>query len=124
MLNYFFYCFYCLASAKRFDRAEAAVTVLAFLLGSLLIDIYTIIAATFVSKVQFKPVLIILVLAMEWWIHRIYFRPKLYEKMVARYAQGEPHRLRYALAGVVLLLVIIFLPFLVLKTNYLLRASH
>lgn len=116
LTNYLFYCFYCGISAKKSDRAEAAEALLTLWLFFTVMDFYTLLIGILGVKSHFfvagggAGILAHLVLS------RYYFRPRPYSDLLTSYAQnGEPHRVRYALTGVGILLTSIFLPFLIMK---------
>ena len=117
-LNYLFYCFYCLASKKRIDRAEASLSALAFFIAFAVVDIYTLFIGLIHIKSHFSIVVITCVILAQVLLHFTYSRPRVYAPLVTYYEQGEPNRLRFALIGVSLLLIVIFLPFPLMKASH------
>lgn len=83
-----------------------------------LMDLYTLFIVTIGSKSHFIGVLICIGFFVRIALVRYYFRPQLYTDLVTHYEQeGEPHRVQYALTGLCVLLVSMFLPFLILKVG-------
>jgi hypothetical protein len=117
VLNYLFYCFYCLTLKKRTDRAEASLSLLAFFIAFATVDIYTLCIGLFHTKSHFSIAGITSIILAQVLLHFTYSRPRVYAPLVIRYEQGEPNRLRFALVGVGLLLTVIFLPFPLIKAN-------
>jgi len=116
LVNYFFYCFYCFVSAKKFDRAGAAGDFLTLLFFFAIMDVYTITIGILNVKSHFTVAGIVFGVFSLLVLNRYYFRPRRYADVIAHYEQnGEPHRVRYALIGISLLLAIIFIQFPLIK---------
>jgi hypothetical protein len=116
VLNYLFYCFYCLTSVKNFDRVGAARAGLLLLGTFLFMDVYSFYVAMTGSQASFFAVLIVAGFAVRRLLGYYYFLPQYYASLVTAYqAEGEPARVRYALTGLGLLLGSLFLPFWLLR---------
>jgi hypothetical protein len=117
-LNYLFYCFYCLTSAKNFDRVGAARAGLFLLCTFLLMDVYSFYIGMTGSQASFFVGVIVAGFVARLLLVYCYFRPRHYDSLVIAYQEkGEPARVRYALTGAVLLFGSLFLPFWFLRAG-------
>lgn len=114
-MNYLFYCFYCLVSAKKFDREGTARDFLLFFITFTIINIYIIVIGLLDIKSRYCFAIVVIGLAGHV-IFSKYYKKSMYNNILENYEQnGEPHRVRYALIGTALLLTSLFLPFLLIK---------
>jgi hypothetical protein len=117
VFNYLFYCFYCLTSAQNSDRAGASRSALFLFVFFALLDAYTLLVTLWGRNAHFFATGAGSAVSTQALLYFTYYRSKAYAPLVTRYAQGEPKRLRLALTGAVLLLSVMFLPFLLLKAS-------
>ena len=118
LLDYIFYCFFCLTSAKNADRVGAARAGLFLFVVFIFMDLYTLLAVATDSKPHFLGALLCMGFLLRLALVRYYFPHRFYTEQVAHYEQaGEPRRVQYALTGLCLLLTSLFLPFLILKVG-------
>jgi len=74
-VNYIFYCFFCLVSAKNFDRAGAARAGLLLFFVFAVMDVYTLFIGVLGIKSHFTGVVICAGFFARLALTRCYFRP-------------------------------------------------
>jgi hypothetical protein len=119
VFDYLFYCFYCLTSERKFDRAGAGRSLLSLFSVFALLDGYTLLSSLANSEFHFFAAAIVSTILTQALLSHTYFHQQAYTPLIIRYAQGEPERLRFALTGCAALLGVLFLPFLFIKIRHL-----
>lgn len=111
VLDYLANCFYQLCAKDKPDRAGTSRLLLSLFILFALLNIYTPFALLLGSEPKFAPAMIVCFILAELTV-RTYARRPEYQQQLARYAEPEPERLRLAMIGWGMLLVVFLLPFL------------
>jgi hypothetical protein len=114
LFDYAFYCFYCLTSEKKIDRAGAANGLLFLFVFFFLMNICSLIFRVISMRGRFFEAGALSAMLAQALLYFTYFRPQAYLPLLAKYEQGEPNRLRWALVGVAMQLAVMFLPFFII----------
>ncbi len=113
LLDYFFYCFYCVAPVNGLARSSKATTFLSLLVSFLLIDLYVLVLLISGSKIFFKSICYLLLIVPLLLLHWRYYKLQSYEHILAHYQINNLYRARYAVIGIATLLISIVFPFIV-----------
>jgi hypothetical protein len=117
LLDYLFYCFYCLAPANGLARPGKATTFLSLLVAFFLLDIYFLTLAVFNSKSLSKLLSYFLIIIPFLLLHWRYYQPQSYEHLVTQYQIKSAYRARYAFVGIIALLATIVFAFIITTSS-------
>lgn len=113
LIDYLFYCFYCLAPANGLARPGKATNFLSLLVAFFLLDLYSLTLVITNSKSLSKPVGYFLIIIPFLLLHWRYYQPQSYKHLIAQYQEKSAYRARYAFVGIVALLATIAFMFII-----------